>query len=210
MNSIHIVIADDHELFLSGLVELLKKDPLIEIDHTVTDGQALLSHLQEQDAPDIILLDLTMPHVGGLEVLDIVSKQYPFIKCIILSMHDAGHYISACAQKGAYSYLLKNADEEELIHTIYTVSEGKKYFSPAITEKMVNSMAEDQITPQSLSEKQREVLKLIAEGYTTKEIAAQLYISTRTVETHRATIIKKLNVKNTAELIKVAAKSGLV
>ena len=125
-------------------------------------------------------------------------------------MHDDGNYIAKCVKNGAYSYLLKNTDQKELIKVIRIVNQGKKYFSPLIAEKMINFMSEQTVSEKTLSNKEKEVLSLISEGLTTKEIAVKLFVSTRTIETHRANILKKLDVKNTAELIKKATKTRLI
>ena len=160
--------------------------------------------------PDIILLDVSMPNMDGFEVLKHIKDIAPLIKPIIISMHDEGNYIAKCAKKGAYSYLLKNTDQEELIKVLRIVVQGKKYFSPKISEKMIDYMSENTTSEDILSSKENEVLELISKGYTTKKIAERLFVSTRTIETHRSNIIKKLKVKNTAELIKKAVKLKLI
>lgn len=207
---IKLIIADDHQLFRSGLVSLLSSHDDFEVIASVPNGKKLLSFLEEGNLPHVILLDLSMPEIDGFEVLEKVKTKYPSIKCIALSMHDDGNYIVKCVRNGAYGYLLKNTEEEELILAINTVLEGKKYFNKEISAKMINNMSLEGPQTKKLSSKETEVLELIAEGYTTKEIAQKLFISTRTVETHRANMIKKLEVKNSAELIKKAAKLKLI
>ena len=125
-------------------------------------------------------------------------------------MHDEGNYIAKCAKMGAYGYLLKNTDQEELLKAVRTVRKGKKYFNQNISEKMINFMSEHPVSNAMLSKKEHEVLELISKGLTTKEIAVKLYVSSRTIESHRANILKKLNVKNTAELIKKAVTLKLI
>lgn len=201
---IRLVIADDHILFRAGLSELLKKSEDIAIVDTVSDGEQFMKLIENQNNIDIVLLDITMPNLDGFGVLKKMNTIETNIKPIIISMHNEGNYIAKCAKSGAYGYLLKNADEEELLKSIRTVARGKKYFSPEIAEKMINFMSENKISSDILTTKELQVLKLIAKGMTTKEIALQLYVSTRTIETHRANILKKLEVKNTAALIKKA------
>ncbi len=210
MNEIKLIIADDHDLFRNGLVELLKKHNDIKIVKSVADGAELLEVMQQKLDADIVLLDLTMPKVDGFEVLKELKNLEAKIKPIVISMHSAGNYIAKCAKMGAYGYLLKNTDEAELIFAIRTVYKGKKYFSAEISEKMINFMSAQSVSNDVLSNKEAEVLGLISKGFTTKEIAAKLFVSTRTIETHRNSILKKLEVKNTAELIKKATEINLI
>lgn len=207
---INLIIADDHDLFRFGLSELLKKYSDINVVKTVSDGQELIKSLENIKDIDVILLDITMPNIDGFEVLKRLSLTESTIKPIIISMHNEGNYIAKCAKEGAYGYLIKNADEEELLLSIRTVANGKKYFSPEISEKMVNFMSENRVSANQLSNKENEVLQLISKGMTTKEIAAKLFVSARTIETHRANILKKLEVKNTAALIKKATEQKIL
>ncbi len=202
--NINIIIADDHDLFRVGLSELLKKHTDICIVDTVPDGEKLLNLIKKFDDIDIILLDISMPNVDGFEVLKAIKNSDINIKPIIISMHNEGNYIAKCVKEGAYGYLLKNADEKELLKSIRTVAKDKKYFSAEISKKMINFMSENPISVDVLTNKEAQVLKLIAKGLTTKEIASKLFVSNRTIETHRANILKKTEVKNTAELIKKA------
>lgn len=210
MEDIRLLIADDHELFRRGIAELVKKHEGLTVVREARDGQELLDLLNQGVKADVILLDLSMPRLNGFEALEEITRRYPEISVIIISMHDEGSYIAKCAQNGADGYLLKNTDEAELVSAIRVVSRGKKYFGPEITEKMVNAMAEPAPYPKKLSKKESEVLKWLAEGHTTKEIAHNLFLSTRTIETHRANILKKLDAKNTAELIRKAVELGII
>jgi two-component system, NarL family, response regulator NreC len=151
-----------------------------------------------------------MPNLDGFEVLKELKTLNSTIKPIVISMHNDGNYIAKCAKMGAYGYLLKNTDEAELTLAIRTVSQGRKYFSGEISEKMINFMATHSISENLLSNKESEVLGLIAKGLTTNDIADKLFVSSRTIETHRANILKKLEVKNTAELIKKAAEMNMI
>jgi two-component system, NarL family, response regulator NreC len=210
MNEIKLIIADDHELFRNGLGELLKKHNDIKIIKSVADGFEFINVIKQELEADIVLLDLTMPGMDGFEVLKELKNLDAKIKPIIISMHTAGNYIAKCARLGAYGYLLKNTDESELILAIRTVYKGKKYFSAEISEKMINFMSAQSVSENVLSKKESEVLELISKGLTTKEIAAKLFVSSRTIETHRNSILKKLEVKNTAELIKKATEINLI
>ncbi|WP_269236900.1 response regulator [Flavobacterium flavigenum] len=210
MKEIKLIIADDHELFRNGLAELLRKHDDIKIVQSVGDGIQFMELIHTNFEADIVLLDITMPNMDGFQVLKELNNTASDIKPIVISMHNDGNYIAKCAKMGAYGYLLKNTDESELILAIRSVSLGKKYFSAEISEKMINFMSTQSISEDILSNKETEVLGLISKGLTTKEIAAQLFVSSRTIETHRANILKKLEVKNTAELIKKAAKMNLI
>lgn len=210
MNEIKLIIADDHQLFRNGLEELLRKYTDIKIVKSVADGFEFMEIAKKQLEADIVLLDITMPNMDGFQVLNELKTLNSSIKPIVISMHNDGNYIAKCAKMGAYGYLLKNTDEAELILAIRTVNNGKKYFSAEISEKMVNFMSTQSISENVLSKKETEVLGLISKGLTTNEIAAKLFVSSRTIETHRANILKKLEVKNTAELIKRAAEMNLI
>ena len=207
---INLIIADDHDLFRFGLSELLKKHSDINVVKTVSDGQELIKSLENIKEIDVILLDISMPNMDGFEVLKKMNSTDSRTKPIIISMHNEGNYIAKCAKEGAYGYLIKNADEEELLLSIRTVAKGKKYFGPEISEKMVNFMSENRVSANQLSNKENEVLQLISKGMTTKEIAVKLFVSSRTIETHRANILKKLEVKNTAALIKKATEQKIL
>jgi len=210
MKEIKLIIADDHKLFREGLVGLLEKHDEIKIIKSVADGFEFMDIVKNQIEADIVLLDITMPNMDGFQVLKELKTLGSTIKPIVISMYNDGNYIAKCAKLGAYGYLLKNTDESELILAIRTVSKGKKYFSPEIAEKMINFMSTQSISENVLSNKETEVLGLLSKGLTTNEIATKLYVSSRTIETHRANILKKLEVKNTAELIKKAAEMNLI
>jgi len=210
MNEIKLIIADDHQLFRNGVEELLRKHEDIIIVKSVSDGLEFMEMVKSQFDADIVLLDISMPNMDGFEVLKELKAINSSIKPIVISMHNDGNYIAKCAKMGAYGYLLKNTDESELTLAIRTVGQGRKYFSAEISEKMINFMATHSISENVLSNKETEVLGLIAKGLTTNDIAAKLFVSSRTIETHRANILKKLEVKNTAELIKKAAEMNLI
>ena len=210
MNKIKIAIVDDHKLFRDGIHSLLSKNDDFEIVISSENGKDFFEALKKGNLPEILLLDLTMPEMNGFEVLIRLKKKYPRIKAIAISMHDDGNYIMQSIRGGAFGYLLKNADEEELLLAIDTVLNGNKYFNQEISQKMINIMSLEGVSPKKLSSKEMEILKLIAEGQTTKEIAQKLFISTRTVETHRNNMMKKLEVKNTPELINKAAQLSLL
>ncbi len=210
MNQIKLIIADDHKLFREGLTELLRKYSDIKIIKSVADGFEFMQMAKSQLDSDIVLLDITMPNMDGFQVLKELKAIASPIKPIVISMYNDGNYIAKCAKMGAYGYLLKNTDEAELLLAIRTVNKGKKYFNAEISERMINFIATQSISENVLSNKETEVLGLISKGLTTNEIAAKLFVSSRTIETHRANILKKLEVKNSAELIKRAGEMNLL
>ncbi|MGY5354464.1 response regulator [Wenyingzhuangia sp. IMCC45467] len=209
MNKINLIVADDHQLFRDGLTALLNKHEFLNVLTNVEDGLELINVLKEGTIPDIILLDLSMPNMNGFEVLKTIRKKYSSVKAIAVSMHDDGNYIAKCAQYGAYGYLLKNSDEKEVLQAIKQVHNGHKHFSQELSQKMIDSMA-DVHNVKKLTKKESEILDFLAKGLTTKEIATKLYISTRTVETHRSNMLKKLEVKNTVELINKASNLNII
>ncbi|MFZ9848743.1 MAG: response regulator [Flavobacteriales bacterium] len=210
MSAIKVVIADDHQLFRNGIVSILQKDDTFEVIGEAADGAELLTFLEKKNV-DVALVDLSMPGVSGHDVLAQAKQNFPQTRFIVLTMHDEGQYVVKSVRNGAHGYLLKNADENELKTAIKEVFAGRKYFNRHITELMINNMgvvendSENELTPREL-----EVLKLVSEGKITKEIANQLSVSTRTIETHRVNMMKKLGVQNSAELIKKAAKMNLI
>ena len=210
MSKIKIIIVDDHQLFRDGLAGLLSKHVDFELLASLADGETLLKYLADKDLPDVVLLDLTMPGMGGFEVLKKLKKHYKKLKTIVISMHDDGVYIVKCAKAGAYGYLLKNADEEELTFAIHKVYRGERYYNAEISARMFQNLSLQDSIPEKLTKREKEVLAFLAEGLTTKEIAETMFISTRTVETHRANMLKKLDAKNTAELIKRATQLHLI
>ncbi len=210
MNRIRIAVVDDHQLFRDGIDSLLVANHDYEVVISASNGREFFDMLTPENLPEVVLLDLTMPEMDGFEVLERLREDFPKIRTIALSMHDDGNYIVKCIKNGAAGYLLKNTDEEEMLTAIRTVYRGGKYFNREIADKMIHKMSGHQDETRKLSAKESEILNLIAQGLTTKEIAVQLFISTRTVETHRVNIMKKLKAKNTAETIKIAAQQGLI
>lgn len=210
MSRIKIIIADDHQLFRDGLSALLSTQPDFSVMQSVGSGKELLDLLEEGLLPDIVLLDLSMPHINGFEVLNRAKKKYKKVKFVVISMHEDGLYASKCIRSGAYGYLLKNADDRELFEALRTVYRGRKYFNEQIKDLMIQNMALEGSDLKPLSNREAEVLQYVAQGKTTKEIAAILFVSTRTVETHRVNMMKKLMVQNTAELIRKATQLKLI
>jgi len=209
MSKIKIAIVDDHQLFREGIASLLSKNEELEVVGEA-DSQAAFYALMEHEEPHVVLIDISMPDISGLDLIKIARDKYPTIKFIVLTMHAEGQYVVKAVRNGAFGYLIKNADEQELIAAIRQVALGRKHFNNEISSLMIGNMAIEGETHKRLSDRELEVLELVSEGKTTKEIADQLFVSSRTVETHRVNMMKKLNVQNIAELIKKAAHLKLI
>ncbi len=203
---IQVSITDDHELFRSGIAMLLKDSSEIEVVLQTASGEELLSSLKKQ-LVDVALVDISMTGQTGLETIAQCRSQFPTVKCIVLTMHHEGQYVMQAIRNGAFGYLLKDCDKAELTQAIIDVYQGKKHFKQNISDLMIESVTME-ADVQKLSAREKEILTLVAEGKTTKEIAEKLYVSTRTVETHRRNILKKMDVQNTAELVRKATSIG--
>lgn len=204
MGGYFILLVDDHILFRQGLRRLIEDITGLKVVGEAGDGLELLS-LLKSFVPDMIILDISMPNLRGIEAISRVKAQYPGVKVLILSMHR--EYLHQALAAGADGYLLKEDAERVLLAAIDKIREGKTYISPRLAEE-ITAVTESPAEPLSLRE--REVLKLIAEGKSSKEIGDMLFISVRTVESHRAAINGKLKVKSTADLVKYAIQKGYV
>jgi DNA-binding NarL/FixJ family response regulator len=214
MDKIKVIICDDHQILVQGLKSLLKDSEEIEIIATANNGQELLETLKNKKT-DILLLDVDMPVMDGYETLKQVKSKYSSIKVISLTIHLDKTIIQKMMETGASGYLLKNINKSELSEAIRKVYSGKIYISDEATnslldkEKLEVKTAQLDESVEELTKREIEILKLIAEGYSNTEIGGILYISPRTVDTHRTNIMKKLNVKNIAGLIKYAIQVGM-
>lgn len=212
MEKLKLIIADDHTMFLQGIISLIKHESSIKIVGKAVNGIEVLNILKIQSA-DIVILDISMPEMDGIELSKILKKEYPFIKIIIVSTHSNAKIISRLIRIGVNGYLLKNAEKAELLEAIYTVADGEKYFSKDVEDQYLsnNQKIEKQISNLTeLSSREKEILVLIAHEYNTAEIAEKTFISLNTVNTHRRNLLSKLNAKNTAGLVKYAVENGLV
>lgn len=209
MSKIKIIVADDHQLFREGIIALLSKNESLDIIGEAASASELFE-LMDKAVPHVVLMDISMPETNGLDAIKAARDKYPSCRFIVLTMHAEGQYVVKAVRNGAFGYLIKNADENELIAAIEAVSLGKKYFNSEISQLMIGNMALEGESHKKLSDREMEVLELVSEGRTTKEIADQLFVSARTVDTHRVNMMKKLSVQNTAELIKKAAHLKLI
>ncbi len=210
---IRIVIADDHHIMLDGLAALLRGQDHIEVTGTYYNGRHLLDALAETQ-PDIALVDISMPEISGPELTALIRKSHPAVSVITLSMHDDTTYIRAMLEAGAAGYVLKTANNRQLLEAIRIVYEGKSYFSPEISGKITALLLQQEGAPADrqprLTEREIEILRLIAAEYNNGQIASRLFISERTVETHRKNMMRKTNNKTIIGLIKYAMERHLI
>jgi len=213
MRKIKILIADDHQLIIDGLISLLKNEEEIFVAGMANNGKEALQLLPVLE-PDLVLMDIDMPVMNGINALREIKKTYPAIRVIILSMHAEAGMIKSLVDLGADGYLLKSCSQDELLRAIRSVALGQSYFSNGVTLSLLSAKGKgfQAVSQQAeiLSDRETEVLQLIAEGFSNKEIGGKLFISHRTVDTHRTNLMKKLNVNNIAGLISYAIKRGLV
>jgi DNA-binding NarL/FixJ family response regulator len=205
------MIVDDHQLIIDGMKALLLDEGEIQLVGEASNGKEALKLLELIEV-DMVLLDIDMPVMNGIEAAQIIRKQWPEIAIIILSMHAEQGLVKNLIEIGANGYLLKNSSREEVVKAIHQVSSGERYFSTEVTLSLLKTGAADHKkgTRIHLTDRESEILTLIAEGFTNKEIGDQLFISHRTVDTHRTNLMKKLEVNNLAGLISFALKNGFV
>lgn len=206
-----VLLADDHSLVLEGLAKLVMED--CDLVGKVEDGRALIQAAQQLE-PDVIVLDISMPQLNGLEAGRQLKKLLPSIKLIFLTMHADPVYAKEAFHLGASGFLLKRSAASELSQAIHAAMKGQYYVTPAIAKDFLGSLTQQmpaaQVETNSLTPRQREVLQLIAEGHSTKEIATILNVSAKTIEFHRTRIIRELDLHSTAELTRYAIAQGLV
>lgn len=211
--SIRIVLADDHAVVRHGLGQALQQEEGFEIVGQVSDGRSTIDMVREL-LPNIVVMDITMPGLNGIEATREIHKETPAVKVVALSMHTTLRYISEMFRAGASGYLLKGCDFAELVRAIRTVVDGKTYISPSISTVFVTDLLHTENSDKStafsfLTQREREVLQLLSEGETTKQIGLRLHISPKTVEAHRLRLMNKLEIDNVAQLTKYAIREGL-
>jgi DNA-binding NarL/FixJ family response regulator len=207
MHKIKVIIVDDHPMVLEGMSAMLAQIEFVEIAGTAANGYEAMQHIKSA-VPDIVITDINMPEVSGIELALKIKKEFPVVKIIAMSTFKERSYISQMIQNGAAGYLVKSASKEEIEEAILCVYEGKLYMSLDINL----SAADKQVLTDMpvLSSREKEVLHLIADGFTNPQIAAKLFISLHTVDSHRKNLLTKFSVNNTASLIKLAAKYNMV
>jgi DNA-binding NarL/FixJ family response regulator len=213
MSAVRVILADDHALVRAGIRALLEKLPGIEVVGEAANGRETLE-LIKKSAPNLILLDISMTELGGLEALPRIVKDFPAVKVLILSGHANEEYVLRALRSGAAGYLVKEAAAEELELAIKAIAQDKTYLSPSVSRTVVESYlqraAGEEGPIEQLTARQREVLQLIAEGKNTKEIAGTLDVSVKTVEAHRLQLMARLNIHDVPGLVRYAIRSGLV
>lgn len=210
MIKIRLLMADDHPLIREGFRSLLTKNEQFEIVGVAENGKELVE-LAGKLSPDIVLTDISMPVLNGMEAVEEISKLYPDIKCVILTMHEERAYVIKALKIGVHGYILKNIERYDLEKAILTIHEGGKYFSPIVTNILAESVIHPgQNTVSELTSREKEVLELVAQGHSTKQVADKLGIGTRTVESHRVNMLKKMKVNNTAELVRKAIEMKIL
>ncbi len=214
MNKIKIAIADDYKIYRDGLKVGLSADEKLEVISEADNGEDLLK-LIEVNTPDVIIMDLKMPIMDGMEATTIVRKKYPHVKVLVVTMYDDDKFIIHMMENGANGYLLKNADPDEIIKSIYSVYENGYYFNDLVNKALLKKLVlKNNLKPSfnqnvELTERELQVLKLICEEKTAAEIAKEIFLSPRSVEGIRQRLIEKVGVRNTAGLVMFAVKSGI-
>jgi DNA-binding NarL/FixJ family response regulator len=207
---IKVAIADDHRLVNNGLQNILGNYKHIEVQAVYLTGTALLEGLAQLQ-PDVLLLDIQLPDKTGNELARIISKKYPKIKILALTNLDTPFHIKDMLEHGCLGYLVKNTDQQTLVQAIEQVYNGEQFLEPHLKEELLKSLSKNNTAKNiSLSRREKQILELIVKEYTSQEIAEKLFISQRTVETHRFSLCQKLEVKNLVGLTKVAIQMGLV
>ena len=212
--TIRILLADDHKIVFDSLRSLLDRQPDMQVVGGAEDGRLAVAQVHELK-PDVVIMDVTMPNLNGIEATRQITSQYPETKVVALSMHSDKQFVTGILSAGASGYLTKNCSFDELVKAVRLVAENKKYLCPDVTsiviEESLSALSHEASSSLDLlSTREREIMQLLAEGKTIKEIAEQLFLSIKTIYTHRNQIMKKLQVKNMAELTKLALRDGLI
>jgi DNA-binding NarL/FixJ family response regulator len=208
-----IIIADDHTIIREGLISLLKKHKDIEVMGEAEQGREAVS-LTRRLLPDIVIMDVSLPDLNGIEATRKIKASAPSVKVLALSMHSSRQYVEEMLNAGAAGYLLKDCASDELVAALHEIMDGKTYLSPTIAKGLHKNLADAQNAGQQsafsmLTPREREVMQMFSEGKTTREIALELAVSVKTVETHRMHIMNKLKIDNIAELTRYAIKEGI-
>lgn len=217
MTKIRILIADDHVVLRSGLRRLLNEYADIEVIGEANDCDEAIARAGEL-VPDVLLLDITMPGSGGIDVIRVIKANYPDISILILTMHEDESHFIASIKAGASGYVPKKAADSELIAAIRAVNRGEKYIYSSFAKSMISRMIDGEMPDKTaavdsyeqLSQREQEVLKLVAQGYTNQQVAEQLYLSIKTVETYKSRLMEKLSLHSRAELVRFALQRGLL
>jgi DNA-binding NarL/FixJ family response regulator len=216
MNKIKVLLVDDHAIVRNGVKQTLNNSSTIEVIGEASNGEEAIS-ITKNLQPDVIVMDITMPVMNGIDATKLIVQQQPNCKVLILSMHDNETYVLKAIEAGASGFLLKDVEQEEFIKAIETVANGERYFNTKISNLLVSGYLNTLKTKPTNSEnifeltkRELDILRRIKEGQSNKEISEEIEISIRTIETHRANIMKKMNVKNAVDMIRVAIENEIV
>jgi two-component system response regulator NreC len=215
MNKVRVLIVDDHAIVRDGVRMILEAQPDIEVVGEASDGREALEAARRL-SPGVVLLDIAMPGMNGLEATAAIRQNLPDVQVLILTMHEDYEYFFEVLRAGASGYVLKGASSDDLVSAIRAVHQGGVYLHPAVAKNLVSDYVkrmepgEDRARYDGLSDRERQVLKLVAEGKTSRQIAEELFLSVNTVQTHRAHIMEKLGLHNRTDLIRYAFRKGLV
>lgn len=212
-DQIRVLIADDHTIVRSGVRLLLEAEPDLEVVGEAIEGNEALA-MVDSLRPDVVLMDITMPGIDGIEATRQIKSQWPETKVLVLTMHRSDEYFFEMIKAGASGYLLKGAETSELTHALRIVAKGEVYIYPSMANKLVkgylSSLESKENSESILSPREEEILQLLADGYSNKEIAEKLVISSSTVHTHRSNLMRKLNFNSRHDLIQYARKQGII
>ena len=214
MNNISVLVAEDHTIVRQGLRSILEKEFSIDVSGEASDGKEVVDKVGRLN-PDIVLMDINMPLLNGIDATRQIKKEFPEVRIIMLSMHSSEEYIFQSFKAGASGYLVKQTADTELISAIQMVHQGNYFLNSSISRTLVqdylqkNDLVKSQDSLEKLTDREREILQLIAEGCSNRKIAEHLYISVKTVETHKSNLMEKLDIHNIAELTKYALRKGI-
>lgn len=209
-----VVLADDHVLIRHGIKNIINQNEQYRVVGEVSDGEEVLRLLKKELA-DLVIMDITMPKMSGLEAAEIVKRRYPRTKVLMLTMHKTKEHFSQAMSAGADGYLVKDDSDKELIEAIETIRKGKTYLSPFFAESFTEDVIQAYRTDEGslikkISKREKEVLQLVVDGHTSKSIAEKLNLSPRTVDSHRSNLLKKFDLKKSVDLVNYAIRCGLV
>ncbi|MEM8897733.1 MAG: response regulator transcription factor [Bacteroidota bacterium] len=211
---INILIVDDHQVLADGIKALISEEPEFKVVNHTSSGKETLDYLDEKPDIDLILLDINLPDTSGIDLCKTIIEKYQIAHILALTMHHESEIISKMIKAGAKGYLLKNTSREELFNAIHKVHKGESYLSQAVTERLLQGMQNKPVQGgtfiQKLTRREKEILKLIIDELTTEEIATKLFISPTTVISHRKSLLRKVNAKNTAGLVRAAYEHNLL
>ncbi|KAB2880102.1 response regulator transcription factor [bacterium] len=209
MKKIRILLADDHALVREGMKTLLQDVNDLFVAGEASDGLEVIQKIKDL-SPDIVIMDISMPRMTGLEATDLIQREFPKTKVLIVTMHENKDYAHQIFISGAAGYILKSAEKKEFINAIRTVYKGEKFFTRSMSDVTAKNYRNKSQSSIPITRREKEILRLIVDGLTNQAIAEKLFISPRTVDTHRSNLMQKLEIKNTAGLVRFAIENGIV